>query len=164
MIKLYTKSIYSLDSKKEDIQEIVCAYKEISGQYFCATYDYIERRFTDFSTSGEYKLGKIIKYFSESWQSEFLKKTISVNKRRKFFKGSSKIRFFFKYNKKSLSLIDVWSECEGYIKPRDYNELFCIPDYIESSKLVFIGKLDDKFIKSNPGVIIRKLNGDKFRL
>ncbi len=58
----------------------------------------------------------------------------------------------------------MWNEKEGYIKPKEYNDMFCIPNYIESSILISIQILDKKFIDSNHGLIIRRNNGTKIKL
>lgn len=167
MINLYENSIQKIDSILYDIDmlsEIVFVYKEQPGQYFCATYHHSKKEFLGFGTFGTFGINSILKCFKESWQPEFLKKIIITNKRRKFFRGSEKINFYFTYNGKSLSLIDVWSERELYIKPKEYNELFSIPTYIDSSELIYTGILNNEFIKSNPGTIIRRHNGTKIRI
>lgn len=167
MIKSYIDSIENIESIHDEtiLKESVSVYKEIDGgQYCCVTYDYDEKQFKDFSTNGDIKLGEIIKHFKLSWQPEFLQRVISLNKKKKFFRGSNKIKLYFKYNGVRMSLVDVWSEKEGFIKPKDFNNLFCIPDYIESSKLVDIKVLDSKFINSNPGLLIRRNDGTKIKL
>lgn len=167
MINFYEESIQKLDTilyDKDMLTEPVFAYRERPGQYFCATYHHSKREFLRFGTFGNFKSGDILKCFKESWQPEFLKKIILANKKKKFFRGSEKINFYFTYNGKSLSLVDVWSEKESYITPEDFNELFSLPGYIESSELIYTGLLNNSFIKSNPGVIIRKKDGTKIRL
>ena len=167
MIQDYIDSIKNIESIHDDtiLKELVSIYKEIDGgQYCCITYDYDEKLYKDFSTNGDLKLGKIIKHFKLSWQPEFLQKVISLNKKKKFFRGSNLIRLYFKYNGIKLSLVDVWSEKEGFIKPKDFNTLFCMPDYIQSSELVGIKVLDAKFINSNHGLLIRRNDGTKIKL
>lgn len=169
MINLYEESIQGLDTilyDKDMLKECVFVYREQQGQYFCATYYHSLKDFKDFSTSGKkFKLKNIIRFFKDHyWQSEIIKKVITLNKKRKFFRGSDKIRLFFTFNGKFLSLVDVWSEKESYIKPEDFNEFFCFPVYINSSTLIFKGVLNNKFIKSNPGAIIRRQNGERIRI
>ena len=166
MIQSYIDSIKDIESVCDEsiLKELVSVYKEIDGQYCCITYNYDEKIFKDFSTSGDFKLGEITKHFKLSWQPEFLKRVIFLNKKKKFFKGSNQIKLYFKYNGVRMSLVDVWSEKEGFIKPKDFNNLFCIPDYIESSKLIDVRVLDSKFIKSNSGLFIKRIDGTKIKL
>lgn len=170
MIKTYLKSIDSLDSIQYDkslITEPVYIYSEISGQYFCATYDYSEKEFTGYTIqSGEYKTGQAIKCFKLSWQPEFIERVIKENKKRKYFRGSRIIRFFFKFNGTSLSLVDVWNDFEGYIKPKEWNEFFCNKSYIESSDLLDITILSKKIIDLHSGneCLIRRSNGSRYKI
>jgi len=171
MIKTYLESIGCLDSIQYDkslLTEPVYIYSEISGQYFCATYDHSEKEFISYTIqSGEYKTGQAIKCFKFSWQPEFIKGIIKENKKRKYFRGSEIIKFFFKYNGgTNLSLVDVWNDCEGYIKPKEWNEFFCFRSYIESSELLDTTILSKKIIDfhSGKGCIIRRWDGSKYRI
>lgn len=168
MINLYEDSIEPLHTimyDKDMLTEIVYAYREQNGQYFCVTYQYSTKEFKDFTTSGNeiFSLGDILRCFKNSSQPQFLERIIKMNKKRKYFRNSDKIRFFFTYNGR-LSLVDVWTEKEQYIGPKEFNEFFCLQPYIDSSELIFSGILDYNFIKANPGIIIRRKNGTKVRL
>jgi hypothetical protein len=89
MIKSYLESIDNLDSilyDKKMLNEPVYVYKELEcEQYFCAVFDYANKEFKDFTTSGDFKLGRIIKHFKLSYQPEFISKVVSANKKKKVF-------------------------------------------------------------------------------
>lgn len=168
MIKTYLESIGCLDSIQYDktlLTEPVFIYSEIQGQYFCATYDYSEKEFKDYTIqSGQFHTGKVIKQFKLSWQPEFIERVVKENKKRKYFRGSNIIRFFFRYNGSKLILVDVWNDQEGYIRPHEWNEFFCIRHDIETS--IFEGEviLGQTFINSHKGYIVRRKDGRKYRI
>lgn len=168
MIKTYLESIGSLESVQYDktlLTERVFVYSEIPGQCFCATYNYSEKEFKDYTMqSGKYKAGQVIKKFKLSWQPEFIERIIKENKKRKYFRGSNIIRLFFKYNGVRLILVDVWNDQEGYIKPNEWNEFFCSRSYIETSTLEDTIVLGQKFINSHKGYIVRRKDGRKYRI
>jgi hypothetical protein len=168
MIKTYLSSIDNLDSIQYDkslLTEPVYIYSEISGQYFCATYDYSEKEFKDYTIqSGQFRTGQAIKHFKLSWQPEYIGRIVKENKKRKYFRGSKTIRFFFRYNGKRLILVDVWNNQEGYIRPHEWNEFFCTRPGIESSTLEDVVILGQKFINSHKGYIVRRKDGRKYRI
>ena len=168
MIKTYLESIGSLDSIQYDkalLTEYVFIYSEIQGQYFCATYDYSEKEFKDYTIqSGLFHTGQAIKQFKLSWQPEYIGRIVKENKKRKYFRGSKTIRFFFRYNGKKLILVDVWNDQEGYIRPYEWNEFFCTRPGIESSTLEDVVILGQKFINSHKGYIVRRKDGRKYRI
>ena len=165
MIKSYLKSIENLDSvlyDKSMLYETVNIYSEPNGQYFCTTYTYSDREFGTYSIqTGKYKVSQAIRQFKMSWQPEFLENILKINKKKKYFRGSDKFRFFFKYNGRDLKLVDIWCEECGYIKSGDWNKYFCIPSYIESSEYVDTLKLTQKSLEVYKGYLIRRNDGRK---
>ena len=168
MINSYIRSIGNLDSILYDakmLTEAVNIYKEQPGQYFSAAFNYSDKVFEKFTIQrGEHRVGEAIRTFKNSWQPEFLERILKENKKKKYFRSADTFRFFFKYNGVRLELIDVWNDKNGYIMPEDYNEFFCTPDNIESSKLVGIKKLNKKYIDTHRGYIIRRVDGRKVML
>ena len=170
MIKTYLESVECLQSIQKELLtkvESVYIYSEIPGQYFCVSYDYLKKEFKDFTIqSGKYKVGRAIRYFKFSGQSDFIEKIIKENKKRKYFKGSKLIRLFFKYDGVKLMLIDVWNDVCGYIKPADWNKFFCFKYYINTSTFEDIVTLDKNFINSikDKDYIIRTKNGKKYKI
>jgi hypothetical protein len=168
MIKTYLESIGCLESIQYDktlLTEPVFVYSEIPGQCFCATYDYSEKEFNSFTIqSGQYRTGQAVKKFKSSWQPEFIGRIIKENKKKKYFRGSNIIRFYFRYNGSRLILVDVWNDQEGYIRPKDWNEFFCFRSYIETSALEDIVVLGQGYIDSHKGYIVRRKDGRKYRI
>ncbi len=168
MIKSYLKSIGDLETILYDklmLSEIVSVYKETSGQYFCTTYTYEDREFTNYSLqTGQYKIGQVIRHFRSSWQPEFIEQVLHNNKKKKYFREAEKFRLFFRYNGERLELTDVWNDEHGYIGINDWNKYFCTTSYIDSSEFIGNEKITSGFLETHKGCLIRRKDGRKVRI
>ena len=150
--------------------EQVVAFNKLDGQNFRARYmakGHDKKQFTQFGSrhrlvdETDDQFGDAVRYFKQHYDT--VMKDIIANNSGKhgIFNGVEEIVLVFEWygnnsfagfheagDEMHLALTDVFMKKRGYIEPKDFIEIFCEDDRVETPDIIFSGKLNMDFINS----------------
>ena len=148
--------------------DTVWGYNKLDGQNFCVTYRPKKRKFGPFGSrtrtvdENDIQFGGAVNLFFKTDKNypEIISKIVNENSGKNcVFNGVDEITFFFEYygensfagkhqegDEMHLALIDVFLKKKGYIKPKDYENLFRNTK-IEMPDLIYIGLLNSDIVE-----------------
>ena len=150
--------------------EQVVAFNKLDGQNFRARYvtkGQDKKTFTQFGSrhhlvdESDDQFGDAVRYFKEHYDG-VLRNIIAANSGKKgIFNGAEELVFVFEwYGDNSfagfhqpndvmhMALTDVFIHKKGYIEPKDFIEIFCENDKVETPEVIYVGKLNMDFVNS----------------
>lgn len=150
--------------------ESVVAFNKLDGQNFRARYmckGLNKKTFTQFGSrhhlvdETDEQFGDAVRFFKEHYDS-VLRDIIANNSgKRQVFNGVEELVFIFEWygdhsfagfhqpgDEMKMALTDVFIHKKGYIEPKDFIEIFCEDDRVETPEVVYSGTLNMDFVKS----------------
>lgn len=148
------------------IGQSVWGFNKLDGQNFCVKFNVRKNIFDSFGSrkrmvdETDEQFGETVKMFKNSDIPTTLIELVKKNKGKNgIFSGTDEITFYFEWcgehsfcgvhdpnDEMHLCLIDVFIKKRGYIEPKDFYEIFCTDDRIETPELIFKGVLTKSFI------------------
>lgn len=150
--------------------EQVVAFNKLDGQNFRVKYTpkgATKKQFTMFgsrqtlvdeNTEG---FGDAVRMFKEKYEDALRDIIVNNSGKKGIFNGVEEITLFFEWygensfagfhdpnDEMHLALIDVFLKKKGYIEPNNFIDIFCKDERVETPEIVFIGKLDNNFVKA----------------
>ena len=147
--------------------ESVWAFNKLDGQNFAVKYNPRKNVFDSFGSrkrmvdENDEQFGSAVRYFKESCIPETLSKLVKENSGKKgLFSGIDEITFYFEWfgehsfagrhdpsDELKLYLIDIFLKKKGYIEPKQYYEIFCNDERLDTPELIYKGILTNDFVK-----------------
>ena len=107
------------------------------------------------------QFGDTVKYFKNSNIPDTLIEIVKENSGKKgLFSGIDEITFYFEWfgehsfagrhdqsDELKLYLIDIFLKKKGYIEPKQYYEIFCNDERLDTPELIYKGILTNDFVK-----------------
>jgi hypothetical protein len=150
--------------------EQVVAFNKLDGQNFRVKYTpkgATKQQFTLFGSRTQLvdetneQYGDAVKFFKEHYEQPLRDIIVNNSGKKGIFNGAEEITLFFEWygdnsfagfhqpgDNLRLCLFDVFIKKKGFVEPKDFIELFCEDDRVETPDVVYIGKLTDDFVKS----------------
>lgn len=152
--------------------EYVVAFNKLDGQNFRVKYTpkgLTKKQFTTFGSRTQLvdetseQFGDAVRFFKRNYESPLRDIIVNNSGKHGIFNGAEEITLFFEWygphsfagfqeptdkDRMHLGLFDVFIKKKGFVEPKDFIEIFCEDDRVETPEVVFIGKLDNDFIKS----------------
>lgn len=148
------------------IGQSVWGFNKLDGQNFCAKFNVRKSVFDSFGSrkkmvdETDEQFGETVKQFKNSNIPDVLIELVKKNKGKGgIFSGTDEITFYFEWygehsfggvhdpnDEMHLCLIDVFIKKRGYIEPKEFYNIFCVDDRIETPELIFKGILTKSFV------------------
>ena len=147
--------------------ESVWAFNKLDGQNFAVKYNPRKKVFDAFGSKkrmvdeNDEQFGDTVKYFKNSNIPDTLIEIVKENSGKKgLFSGIDEITFYFEWfgehsfagrhdpsDELKLYLIDIFLKKKGYIEPKQYYEIFCNDERLDTPELIYKGILTNDFVK-----------------
>lgn len=147
--------------------ESVWAFNKLDGQNFAVKYNPRKKVFDAFGSKkrmvdeNDEQFGNTVRYFKNSNIPDTLIEIVKENSGKKgLFSGIDEITFYFEWfgehsfagrhdpsDELKLYLIDIFLKKKGYIEPKQYYEIFCNDERLDTPELIYKGILTNDFVK-----------------
>jgi hypothetical protein len=150
--------------------EQVVAFNKLDGQNFRVKYTprgLTKKQFTNFGSRTQLvdetneQLGDAVRFFKQHYEDVLRDIIVNNSGKKAIFNGAEEITLFFEWygpnsfdgfhqpgDEMHLALFDVFIKKKGFVEPKDFIELFCDDDRVETPDVVYVGKLTADFIQS----------------
>lgn len=150
--------------------EYVVAFNKLDGQNFRVKYTpkgLTKKQFTSFGSRTQLvdetneQFGDAVRFFKQHYDNPLRDIIVNNSGKKGIFNGAEEITLFFEWygnqsfagfhqpgDEMHLCLFDVFIKKKGFVEPKDFIDIFGDDERIETPEVVYVGKLDNNFIKS----------------
>lgn len=150
--------------------EQVVAFNKLDGQNFRVKYTpkgLTKKQFTNFGSRTQLvdetneQFGDAVRFFKQHYEDALRDIIVNNSGKKGIFNGAEEITLFFEWygpnsfagfhqpgDEMHLCLFDVFVKKKGFVEPKDFIEIFCDDDRVETPDVVYVGKLTADFVQS----------------